>query len=369
MALINCPECKREVSTMAAACPHCGYPIAKFVGNKTENEQPDEDNIVQTEEPAKPVTRHDGPDVSGDGNDTPDESRSKAKGTIAIVTAIILAGMSYAAYSILGNREEGNEVEAYAVIERFQLENNIDSLEAAILSYKSHYADGAHAELVEQLEQRIVSERKDWNDACAAGNMDAVHAFLDVHPDGLLRDVALARLDSLAFDYAVAAGTLEKYEEYLQHFPDGEYTAEILSKMEEVRNTYVSDEEKGKIADMLASHFRALSSNNREGLEPSVAWKMDSYLGKKDAKIKDVYDYMERIHAGNRSVRLEVSGVNATKIAGDEKQRYNVTFTLRETVVSEVADGELGDSEPVVKTLKGTAIMNEWKRILTLVLR
>lgn len=28
MALINCPECKAKVATTAAACPHCGAPIA-----------------------------------------------------------------------------------------------------------------------------------------------------------------------------------------------------------------------------------------------------------------------------------------------------------------------------------------------------
>ncbi len=27
MALIRCPECQREVSDQAMACPHCGYPI------------------------------------------------------------------------------------------------------------------------------------------------------------------------------------------------------------------------------------------------------------------------------------------------------------------------------------------------------
>lgn len=27
MALINCPECGKEISDKAAACPHCGYPI------------------------------------------------------------------------------------------------------------------------------------------------------------------------------------------------------------------------------------------------------------------------------------------------------------------------------------------------------
>ena len=29
MALIHCPECGKEVSDQAAACIHCGYPLAK----------------------------------------------------------------------------------------------------------------------------------------------------------------------------------------------------------------------------------------------------------------------------------------------------------------------------------------------------
>jgi uncharacterized membrane protein YdbT with pleckstrin-like domain len=28
MALINCPECGKEVSTSASTCPHCGFPMA-----------------------------------------------------------------------------------------------------------------------------------------------------------------------------------------------------------------------------------------------------------------------------------------------------------------------------------------------------
>ena len=27
MSLVPCPECGREISTAAEACPHCGYPI------------------------------------------------------------------------------------------------------------------------------------------------------------------------------------------------------------------------------------------------------------------------------------------------------------------------------------------------------
>ena len=29
MALISCPECKKEISDQATSCPHCGFPIAK----------------------------------------------------------------------------------------------------------------------------------------------------------------------------------------------------------------------------------------------------------------------------------------------------------------------------------------------------
>jgi len=27
MALINCPECKKEISDKAESCPHCGFPL------------------------------------------------------------------------------------------------------------------------------------------------------------------------------------------------------------------------------------------------------------------------------------------------------------------------------------------------------
>ena len=33
MALINCPECGRQVSDTAKTCPHCGYSIMSYVSN------------------------------------------------------------------------------------------------------------------------------------------------------------------------------------------------------------------------------------------------------------------------------------------------------------------------------------------------
>ena len=33
MALINCPECSRQVSPLAKTCPQCGFPIAEHAGS------------------------------------------------------------------------------------------------------------------------------------------------------------------------------------------------------------------------------------------------------------------------------------------------------------------------------------------------
>ena len=34
MALINCPECKKEVSDKAISCPYCGFPISPVLENE-----------------------------------------------------------------------------------------------------------------------------------------------------------------------------------------------------------------------------------------------------------------------------------------------------------------------------------------------
>ncbi|HEY6168332.1 MAG TPA: PH domain-containing protein [Verrucomicrobiae bacterium] len=41
MALVQCPECSREVSSVAKACPACGYPIAEKLVQPSATE-PDE---------------------------------------------------------------------------------------------------------------------------------------------------------------------------------------------------------------------------------------------------------------------------------------------------------------------------------------
>ena len=32
MALMQCPECGKEISDQVPACPHCGFPVQKQTG-------------------------------------------------------------------------------------------------------------------------------------------------------------------------------------------------------------------------------------------------------------------------------------------------------------------------------------------------
>lgn len=49
MALMHCPECNKEVSDKAKACPNCGYPISLTDENSSKNSNLGEGNLVRKE--------------------------------------------------------------------------------------------------------------------------------------------------------------------------------------------------------------------------------------------------------------------------------------------------------------------------------
>jgi len=56
MALINCPECQKEVSDQAVNCPNCGFQIQKHLiqqRQKIQIEQSHQDSLLQM--PKKPI--------------------------------------------------------------------------------------------------------------------------------------------------------------------------------------------------------------------------------------------------------------------------------------------------------------------------
>ncbi len=48
MALVNCEECEKEISSRAASCPHCGCPITGIALNDQETPESKEGCFLQT---------------------------------------------------------------------------------------------------------------------------------------------------------------------------------------------------------------------------------------------------------------------------------------------------------------------------------
>lgn len=76
MALIKCPECGKDVSTAAAACPHCGFPIKKEAPKPVEKVE-------------KPVTNYPKPKSSS----WVEEWKNKARTTRIVWTLLFVASV------------------------------------------------------------------------------------------------------------------------------------------------------------------------------------------------------------------------------------------------------------------------------------
>ena len=117
MALINCPECGRQVSDKAAVCPHCGVTIA-----------------------AKP--------------------RKSNRAPIIITAAVIALAIVAVGFYYYNNVESDNEMEAY--------ENAMACNEPAIMeNYLDMYADApqAHRDSVMAHLAILRKGETDWSDA------------------------------------------------------------------------------------------------------------------------------------------------------------------------------------------------------------
>ena len=125
MALITCPECQQQISDQAAACPKCGYPLAKVSAH------PSEIDIAEDSQIAQPAT-------------APQSSPKNAKtagiiaGCIAACFAIVIAIVFYAGKSA----EKNARAEYIASLESFMrtsLDGAAEAENVCGLTYKVWY--------------------------------------------------------------------------------------------------------------------------------------------------------------------------------------------------------------------------------------
>ena len=266
---------------------------------------------------------------------------------------------------------------------RYEREQLFDSLDVALNDYFDTYnSDAYHYSQLKDLNDRFFTERADWQAVENVLSMDAVRHFLDVHPAGFYQACAHQKLDSLAFASALDENTLEALEHYISQFPQGKYVADARKKVADLDKVELSDEEKGQIMETIHRHFNALASSDEAAIGATLASEINSYIGKANPELEDIYVYMHNMHSSGREIVFKVKNANMTKVDVAGRNIYNVQFSLEEETYARgqhtpALDTEAGTSEEKAeevkptdtKTFSGTAVLDSSLRITSLVLK
>lgn len=108
MALIKCPECGKEVSDKAKACPNCGCPIDEGKSREIENGNIEKNTNNETKKD----------DMEYTDNSEKKIKKGKVKIIVGVITLIVLAGVIY--YFVTANSREYKEATELYNKKKFQ---------------------------------------------------------------------------------------------------------------------------------------------------------------------------------------------------------------------------------------------------------
>lgn len=261
--------------------------------------------------------------------------------TLWLILILLILGIAgFVGYILWNDQKEEKDADsekaAWLKVQRFESEMQLDSLEAAISYYQWNYVHGKHANQVRMLKDRIESEKRDWYTARYSDSTETVEDFIRNHSNSFFRTAANHLLDSLSFLEATEEDTYAAYEQYLDSYSDGMYAKEAKKRMEEIDEGETTETETTDASMVIANHFQALSTLNRELLKSTIADVVTSYIGKSNLTPADVEKYMESIHAiDGRKVSFQLKNIIVSKEVKDHVPTYLVNFVLNETIVQD----------------------------------
>lgn len=307
------------------------------------------------------------------------KGKSGAVGTIiAVSTVIVLLAGAAVWYIFFKGSDDTSEREAYATITRLEQQHNYDSLEIAINEYLDTYNNDAfHYQQIKDLSNRFSTENADWQSAVKNMSLNSVENFLNLHPDGFFKGAAELKLDSLTFEQAKELNTKEAYEQYMEKFANGKFAKEADEAMANLDKKDLTAEEKSNALETVANHFNAMASNSQSAIISTLAGTINTYIGKKDATVEDITEYMHKVHSTGRQMSFEVKNAVIAKESVGGRDIYNVKFNLEQTTYTaaprhdddiEIKSEEDSKPEGTVKYFRGEAVLNSSFKISSLVL-
>ena len=294
MALINCPECGRQISSRAHSCPHCG----------ATNEE--KQIIADHRETARATQK---------AEQTPKQPRRRIPkkklrliwiGSAAAV--VLLGGLGWLLYH---NHQLAAEEEA-------QYETLMDNFSIADAeTFLLKYPDNEHQKDIRDNIALYQRYEQEWAKIVTSTNVDDFAMFRSKFPNSPFDQRAYDKIDSLDWIYAKRSDTEGALQKYLDLHPDGKYAEMAREQKQYIIDSRPTNEERGTISRIINADFAALTDNNKEALSNITT----------PAVFSKSCDFIDG-HEGNVNHYAVISGIIIEKKPAESGPTYAAACTV-----------------------------------------
>lgn len=347
-----CTNCGNPLPADATACPVCGQPVAPVSSiPDVKATAPTEPETPSIQEPVVPVQPQ--PEIPVPEPEPIVEPKSGSKtGVIALVLGllVVIGVGGYFGWNMYSERQLWDEV--------------CQSTELADYErYLNRFPNGAHHALAMARYNDLKSTFNEWTMLESEADYDLYREFVRSHPESVYRELALQRMDSIAWSDALRADDIEGYREYLERMPKGQHAEEASTKLENMEMRELTPMEEDRVTDVISSFFNAAEYNNVDAAITHFPAEF-TFMGRAANKVH-VINYVRSLH-DEEVERVSVTPSNfVVKKDVDEKRDaiYTMTFNLDVRTIYD------GDNPDVFTSYTGAAIVDSNDMITSLALR
>lgn len=218
---------------------------------------------------------------------TPQQRKRAAIWGSVIAVLLIVAGSVFGVY----NSARQKELMAYGILEQNERIADYED-------YLKQYPESEHATEVKGRLETLKQMYKDWAKIVRNPSKMSFERFKTKYPMSiLLAHQANLKIDSLDWEEAKGAGTLEAYRHYLALHPSGLYAQEASIESGLIDDATVRDEEKEIIRNRVRAFFRAFSAGHDDEAMIYLSIPMREFLGSSGSLHRD--EIVEEMHNYN----------------------------------------------------------------------
>lgn len=247
MAIIKCPECGHQVSSLAETCPSCGVSIA---GNILKC--PECGGVMLRAQDICPNCYHvmhsdaTGDDVAQENNVektdavqtaeiVADEAKSHVWLTILLVAFVLSLLLVFVGYYFYRHTQQQNEDAAYV--------NAIRSTEPAVLqNFLDMYQD-ASQERKDTIASHLALLKKidtDWQNTLQHKTRASLVTYTKLHPGSIHNIEANLMIDTIDWEKANEERSLASYRKYIEEHSNGEFIDYAKARYDSIENDTTS---------------------------------------------------------------------------------------------------------------------------------